>query len=87
VGARTDFEIRPVPGGYAVFIVSTYWTRPNQVRITRGLINLQPFSSLEAATSWLAEQYSLSPVAWTQAADQSLQQGKGDSLPISKPDD
>ena len=81
MGARTDFEIKPVPGGYAVFIVSTYWTRPNQVRATRGLINPLPFPSATATKAWLAEQYSLSPEGWSQSADQVLRQGKGDLLP------
>ena len=87
MGSRTDFEIKPVSGGYAVYAISTYWVQPGQIRSTRGLINITPFPTEITSQVWLREQYSLSLEDWVRAADQSLQQGKGDSLPISKPDD
>jgi len=84
LGARTDFEILAVSGGYAIYAVSIYWQRPTQVRLTRGLINPRPLASEAIAIAWLTEQYSLSPEGWKRRADQSLCQGKGDALPSAK---
>jgi hypothetical protein len=87
MGSRTDFEIRPVPGGYAIYAAVAYWAQPDQIRVTRGLINPTPFSTEMVTKAWLYEQYSLPPEGWVRAADQSLRQGKGDPLPIPKTSD
>jgi hypothetical protein len=69
MSTRTDFEIRPVEGGCAVFADTRWWSDARNVRRAGGLARSLPFPSVSAAKQWVEEQFSVVAGSWTEQAD------------------